>query len=345
MESKKTEISWESILKIGLMVVGLYVLFIVKDILIWFIFALVISILFNPFIDFIQRRKVPRIIAATFVYILFFGSVSLLMYLLVPIFVVEIRQFVQLFPYYFEKVSPSLRGLGFEAFQNFGIFLNNFQEVINSAGSNAFNGLILFFGGISSTLFVITVAFFLSVEEKAMEKFLMVIFPKRYEAYALALFEKSQKKVSGWFVARIIACIFVALVSYIAFALLNVSYPITLAFFVGIFNFVPYVGPLFSGIGLFLLIFPSEMLKGIFVLTAFFLIQMVEGSIISPILMKKIIGLSPALVLVSLALGGVLWGFLGAIMAVPLLGILFEFIKEFMEKKKEREFLKSAPNS
>jgi predicted PurR-regulated permease PerM len=70
---------------------------------------------------------------------------------------------------------------------------------------------------------------------------------------------------------------------------------------------------------------------------AFTLIQQIENSILTPILTKKFVGLSPALVLLSLAIGGKLWGLLGAILAVPLAGILFEFLKDFLNKKREKE--------
>jgi len=55
------------------------------------------------------------------------------------------------------------------------------------------------------------------------------------------------------------------------------------------------------------------------------------------LLMKRIIGLPPAMVLLGLVVGGKLWGFIGALLIVPLLGIIFEFITEFLEKRKEKE--------
>ncbi len=337
MENKKLDIAWEAILKVVLAVVAVYILFVIKDILIWFVFAVVLSILFNPSIAFLQKRKVPRILGGIFVYTGFFGLISLLIYMVVPMFVSEVQQFIQSFPYYFEKISPSLRGLGFDAFENFGNFLNAFKSVLDVISSNVFNGLIVIFGGIASMLFVITTAFFLSLEDRAIEKSISILFPKRYEAYALNLFERCEKRVTGWFMVRLISCVFVGVAAYVAFIAIKAGYPFTLALFCGVFNFIPYIGPFISGAGLFLVIFPTEPLKGIFAIVAFLIIQQIENGIISPILMKKIVGLPPALVLISLAIGGKLWGFLGALMVVPLLGIVFEFIKEFIEKKKQRE--------
>lgn len=337
MENNRFDIAWQAIVKIVITIICLYVLFVVKDILIWFLFAGILSILFNYPIDFLKKWKVPRMLSAVFVYVGFFGLISLLIYLIVPLFINETQQFIQSFPYYFEKISPSLRGLGFNAFQNFDSFLKSFEDLLDAMSGNVFSSIVMFFGGLSATLFVITTAFFLSLEEKAIEKTLILLFPKRYETYALALFERCEKRVTGWFLVRLISCVFIGVACYVAFLMLSVPYPFTLALFCGVFNFIPYIGPFISGAGLFLLVFPVEVLKGIFSLVAFSLIQQIENHIISPLLMKKIVGLPPALVLVSLALGGTLWGFLGALMAVPMLGIIFEFAKEFIEKKKQKE--------
>lgn len=334
---KLLDISWRTILKISIALIAFYILFSIKDILIWFIFALIISILFNPIVDFLQKRRIPRILGVIFIYFVFFGTFSILIYLIIPLFSSEIQQFIEFLPQYFERIFPPLRDLGFRAFKDAENFVEAFGNTLEMMAANIFNVLFVFFGGVFTTLFVVTTAFFLSLEEKIIEKTLMLLFPKKYEAYALSIWQRSQKKVVAWFGARIIACLFVGLASYITFLLFNVKYPFTLGLFAGVFNFVPYIGPAITAVILFLVIFPTEALKAIFVLIAFILIQQIEGGILSPVLMKKIMGFPPVLVLVALVIGGKLWGVLGAILVIPLAGILFEFTREFLQKRKERE--------
>lgn len=335
MDNEKIlDISWRTILKISVAVLIFYILFSIREILIWFVFALIISVLFNPAIDFLQRKKIPRSLSIVLIYVGVFGILSLLIYLVVPLFVSEIKTFLEVFPQYFEKISPLLRGLGFQAFENIESFLRILGDTLEKMAENIFNVLFTIFGGAFTTIFVVITAIFLSLEEKAVEKTLILLFPKKYEVQVLDVWARCQKKVAGWFGARILACIFVGVASYIVFLLFNIEYPFTLALFAGVFNFIPYVGPFLTGVILFFIIFPTEPLKGILVLIAFTLIQQIENSILSPILMKKFVGLPPALVLLSLVVGGHLWGLLGAILAIPLFGILFEFLKEFLEKRK-----------
>lgn len=336
-EEKILDISWKTILRISLAVVCFYALFFVKDILVWFLFAVIISVLFNPAIDFLQKKKIPRILGILLVYFSVFGFLTFLIYLTIPLFVDEIQQFLRAFPQFFERISPLLRGLGFEAFHSTQTLLESLGDALAAMTSNIFSALFAFFGGIFSALFIITMAIFLSLEEKMIDKLLILIFPKKYETAVLNIWTKCQKKVSGWFGARLLSCLFVGIASYLSFVLLKVGYPATLGFLAGALNFIPFIGPLLTGALLFLIVFPTGLLKGIFVIVIFTLIQQLENNILSPILMRKFVGLPPALVLIALVIGGKIWGVLGGILIIPLAGILFEFLKEFLQKRKSKD--------
>ena len=331
------DISWGTILKISIAALVFYVLYLTRQILTLFLFALIISILFNPAIEFLQKRRIPRVLAVIFLYLFTFGILGFLIYLMAPFLITEVYQFSQLFPQYFEKISPSLKGLGVEAFSDLESFMAVFGKTLENTTSNFFGALSSIFGGIFSTFLVITIALFLSLEEKAMERALSLFFPKKYETYALHLWSRCQRKVSGWFGVRILGCVFVGITTYIALLLFNVKYPFGLAIVAGVLEFVPIIGPLVAGAIAFLIVSLDSMTKALFVLLFFILIQQIEGNILTPVLSKKFIGLPPVLVLVALAIGGELLGILGAILTIPFFGILFEFLRDFLRKRKEEK--------
>jgi len=335
MSKQTLDISWSTIIKISIAATLLYVLYLIRSILIWFIFAIVLSILFNPSINFLRRFKIPRVLAVCFVYIAFFGIISLIVFSIVPLFVSEINQFSQILPQYFEKISPPLKELGFKAFSDLESFFSLIENTLNKIASNVFNVLSAFFGGLVATIFIIALAIYLSLDEQGVERAILLFFPKKYEAYTLSLWEKSQAKVNGWFLTRVLGCLFIGVISLVAFLIFNTGYPFSLAMIAGVLNFIPIVGPVLTGVLLFLVVAMDSFSKAVFVVITFILIQQVENNILTPILSKKFVGLSPILVLLSLAIGGILWGFLGAILAIPLAGILFEFLKDFLKKKKE----------
>lgn len=336
--NKFLDISWESILKIVFVFLLLYFLFSIKEILIFIIFALIISVLFNPPIDFLQKKKIPRVLAVSFVYVFIFGSLSFFIYLISLSFVPEVRQFTELFSQYFEKIAPPLKGLGIEAFESFEVFVASLESWLIGASSNILTALFSIFGGFFAALTIFFLAFFFSLEEKWVERLVRLIFPERQEEIALKIWKKSQQKISGWFLGRVLCSLFVGVLSFIVLKLFKIDYAFSLSLFAGITNIIPILGPLLAGIIITALVLLEDWLKAVFILIAFVLIQQIE-SILTPILTKKFMGLPSALVLISLIIGGKLWGILGAILAIPLAGIIFEFIKDFLEKRKKDEVL------
>ncbi|MBI4101739.1 MAG: AI-2E family transporter [Candidatus Nealsonbacteria bacterium] len=334
-EERTLDISWGTILKIAVAFLVFYLIFLVRDILILVIFALIISILFNPAIAFLQKRKVPRVMAASLVYILVFGFLGFFIYLIVPIFIFEIQQFSQFFPQYFEKLAPPLKDLGIAAFDNFEVFLASLGQWLLRASANVFSAISAVFGGIFSTLTIFTIAFFLSLEEKGLDRMVALLSPKRYEAYILDILHRSETKVSAWFGSRILACLFVGVATFLACKILSIKYAISFAFLAGVLNIIPFIGPLITALLVFLFTALDSLSRGIIIVIIFSLIQQLEGNILTPILSKRLVGLPPILVLIALMVGGKLWGILGGILAIPLAGVIFEFLRDFLKKKKE----------
>lgn len=132
---------------------------------------------------------------------------------------------------------------------------------------------------------------------------------------------------------RILACLFVGVSSFLVFYLFEINYAIIFAIVGGLLNFIPFAGPAIAGLLFFVITALDSITQAFFVLIAYMIIQAIEGSVITPSLSKKIMGVSPVLVLIALVVGGSLWGALGAFLAIPLLGIVFEFFKMFLEKK------------
>ncbi|MCH8048983.1 AI-2E family transporter [Patescibacteria group bacterium] len=336
-QSRVLDISWGTILKIAVAGLVIYILFLTKDIMIWVLFGLIISILFDPAIDFLQKRRIPRVLAVISVYSAVFGVLALTIWSIAPLFVNEIQRFSQLFPQYFETLSPILQGLGITAFSDVQTFFDALSFGVENIAGSIFSAFFVVFGGIFSTIFVLSISIFLSIEEKSIEKTIGLLFPKKYEEFALDLWIRSQRKVSGWFTSRMITSIFVGVATSLTLFLFNVQYPFSLGLLATILNFIPIIGPLVTGLLLFIVVALDSTLKAIFILLAFTLIQQIEGNILTPLLTKRFLGIPPALVLIALAVGMQLWGIMGAILAIPLAGIIFEFLRDFLRKRKEED--------
>lgn len=335
-QTKVFDISWETILKIAVAASFLYILYLLRDILIWVIFSLIISVLFNPAIDFL-RRFIPRALAAVLIYVAVFSIVGMSIYLVAPIFISEINQFSQSFPTYFEKISPALSGLGIEAFESLEKFTKTIEGQLSGVSSSVFSAIGAIFGGLFSTITILSIALFLSLEEQGLERVIKILTPKKYEAVVLSILERSERKVAGWFGSRILCSLFIGLLTFLTCYVLGIEYAVSFGLFAGIFNFIPIIGPVLSGAIIVVVVVASSWLKAVFFIAAFILIQQIEGNILNPVLTKKFIGLSPVIVLIALLVGGKLWGLMGAFLAIPMAGIFFEFLRDFLKKKKEEK--------
>src|SRR3989338_6103182 len=154
MENQRLDVSWETISKILLAGFCVYALFLVRDVVVWFFFALIISLLLEPAIKFLVRWRIPKVVAVIVVYLAIFGVLSLVIYLSAPIFIYEINQLAQNIPDYFVKVNPFLKEFGIEAGNNFQSFTGSLVTWLQDSSASIFKAASIFFGGISSTLVI-----------------------------------------------------------------------------------------------------------------------------------------------------------------------------------------------
>ncbi len=332
-------ITWGSIFKICVAVILMYILFVVKDIIVWFIFALMIAILFNFPIDYLEKKKVPRILSAVVLYLSIFALIALFIYESAPVLLSEFKDFALKFPDYLKKVSPIFQKLGFISFSAEN-FTSTIQNSLEQASGSILNALFSIFGGASASMMVIILAFFISVEGKFIHKILDAFSPEVKKDYIFYIWNNAKKKVSGWFITRIIGVIFVGGATFLALSILNVKYALLLAIMAGIFDFLPIAGPIIAGFFLTVIIALISPLQALFALTIFVVIQLLENNLVFPLLFKKFVGISPVIVLLALSIGGTLWGVTGAILAIPLTGVLFEVSRDYLSKmRKEKESL------
>ena len=327
------DISWKTIFKALIAGSTLYVIFLAREIAVAFFFAIIISLLVEPVISFLRRLRLPKVLSVILVYVLIFGIFGLTIYLITPILIFEISQLSKNIPDYFDKLNPILKSLGFGITQNFEDFTSNLVPVLQESSKNIIKSLYVFFGGIASTILIFTFAFYISLEEKGVEKILSLLAPKKYEEYIETIFQKAQFKVAGWFWARILACLFVGVASFIVFFIFDIKYTFILALTSGVLNFIPFVGPVITAALIILFVgVSSSWVTALYIVIAFYIIQVVENSLITPVLMNKFLDLPPILVLISILIGGTMFGILGIIFVVPVSGIIYEFVLSFSAK-------------
>jgi predicted PurR-regulated permease PerM len=124
----------------------------------------------------------------------------------------------------------------------------------------------------------------------------------------------------------------VGLGTYVGLFLIGVPFALPLALLAGILEIIPFLGPIFSAIPAILIGFGVSPLVGLGVAAVAFLVHQLEGYILVPKIMEKSVGVSPLVVLISLAIGAKLAGIMGVIVSVPLVITLEVLMKEYFIK-------------
>lgn len=340
MEEHYLDISWKAILKVAFTVALCYLLFLMHDILIWFLFALIISILLRSLIDFFYNRKVPYWLSVLLTYIVIFGSLGGVIYLVMPVMIGEIRQAIVALPLYFTQLQGPLQRIGlaipFSSLQEFSTYL------LQQAPQDIFQSLGRLFGGLASVGFVLTMAVFLSFEKKGLGEAIAFLSSRNYQSRILKAWKRSRQEVSHWFGMRIIGSVFIILTYFLTYQLFGIKAALVLALLAGILDFIPYFGPLVAiSMGGLLTGLQFSWPLAAVIVAILFAFQVIESHLLTPLLGKKLIGLPPYLILLAITIGGLLFNFAGSLLAIPVAAIIYRFVidfktGEYQEEKIER---------
>lgn len=333
MEQQTTiEISTSSILKLIFIIFGLIFIYFIRDIVLMVLAALIFAIALDRPIDLLQDRKVPRFLAAIFIYLVLFSVVGLLFYLVIPALAVQIKSFVLNYSLYLEGLGRLQSPPGFINLKD--LFSQLAEELTRSAETLA-GTLISVFGGLISFLTIIVVAVFLNIQENGVKKFIFYLTPVEHQPYVLSLFDKIQHKVGNWLWGKIICAAIIGLLTFAGLYLMGIKYAVLLGFLAALLNFIPFVGAIIAAIPAVLLALAESPILAISVVALYTVINgILEGLVLTPLLMKKAVDLNPALIILVLLVGARLAGVLGVILAIPSAAIVSVFVDDYIQKKR-----------
>ncbi|OGE87838.1 MAG: hypothetical protein A3J07_03960 [Candidatus Doudnabacteria bacterium RIFCSPLOWO2_02_FULL_49_13] len=324
-------VSTVTILKVVLVGLLIWFLWMIRDILLIFLIAIIVSSAIDPLADFLYKRRVPRALSVLFVYILFLGLIALVGFILVPPMISQfneiqnadvIQSFTTKIGVYRESLSHSTIGQGIN---------NSLKELANNFGGTLFATTKGVVTGMLSVVTILVISFYLTVEENGMKNFIRHLAPYKHQAYIARLVTKIQMKMGAWVLGQVILSAVVFGLVFIGLTVLKVKYALVLALAAGVLEIVPFIGPFISGtIACFFAFLQSPTLAA-GVLVMWVVAQQLESNIVVPIVMSKSVGLNPILVLLGILVGASLGGVLGALISVPVMGGISVFLSDVME--------------
>ena len=193
-------ISTASIVKAIVLVLFFVLLYLLQDVLIIFLFAIVIASAISPFANWLDQRGFPRLWGVLLLFLVILGLFALIASLVIPSLSTDIDQLITTLPTVFEKVSVSLENAqqGAPTYLDFVSEIQNILSGLSSylqQSSQSIVGLVVsIFGGVISFIAILVISFYLSVTKKGVESFLDSIVPEKYESYVINLWKRSERK-------------------------------------------------------------------------------------------------------------------------------------------------------
>lgn len=335
MERKTIEISWGSLWRIFLFAVFVVIFYLSTDIFFGLFLAIVISSGLDVFIDFLEKRGLPRVIATIFVFALTGLIIAVILYTVIPLILIDLINILNnLNKYGLNKfLGPIL------SFKSSSLieFINKISTSIFSGDSSPLSFLINIAGNAFLSVSIFIASFYLSLTKDGVERFIRAVFPLNYESIALRIYEKSRKRISKWFSAQILLSLSIFILVFLALWILGVRHAFFIALLAGLIEIVPYVGPIVAGGAAFVSAFTTSMSLAIYVLIIFVLIQQLENHLLVPLFMKKSIDLHPVIVILALLIGAKVGGALGILISVPFAVVIQEIFEERIVNVKKNQ--------
>ena len=329
-------ISTGTILRV-ILIGGLFALFwFLRDIILVVLTAIVLASAIEPGVQYFLKKKLPRLLAVVLIY--FFGAafLSTVFYFFIPAFLEDVSRLLQILPQYLNMGAGVSFGDGAISAAN---VLDLFKNNINSG--DTFRSATAFFGGFLSFVLVIVLSFYLSAQERGIENFFRLVSPIRDRTYVLDLWRRSQQKIGLWFQGQLLLGVLTGILTYLGLTILGVPNAILLAVIMAMFELIPVFGPVLAAVPGIAIAYTNGIIfadpgitAAFFVGIFYFIIQQFESHLIYPLVVRKVIGIPPVLVILALVIGGKLAGFLGVLLSVPITAVLMEFLNDVAKRKK-----------
>jgi len=336
------EINTGTILKVVLVILFFIFLYVLKDVLIIFLFALVIASAISPFANWLDEKGFPRLLGVLLLFLVVLALIIAILSLIIPYVSQDINQLTSTLPQLVTQVSTSLEKVqqGSPQYLDFLSEIQNilqgFSDYLQQSSQSIISLIISIFGGVMSAIAILIISFYLSVTKKGIENFLGSIVPEKYEDYAIDLWKRAELKVGLWLQGQLLLGLIMGLLVYVGLSFMNIKFALILGFLAAMLEIVPMVGPVLAAIPAIFLAFLQSPSLGLWVIVFYVVVQQLENHILVPVVLGKSVGLNPVVVIIALLVGQSLAGIPGMILSVPLATIIVEMMDDFAKHKDSR---------
>ncbi|MGN5375485.1 AI-2E family transporter [Sphingomonas hankookensis] len=288
--------------------------------------ATVIAVLFSAAANRIHRwTKLPRGLALGL-------SVVLLLGIVIGIFFGFGAQLVDQFDTIRDQIPPALQAIQ-RQLDSWGIgepardLLSQGGSDLTTIMSRAGTYVLSIGSGLSDAVLVLVGAIFLAADPELYRRGLVMLAPRSAEPVARQAVDDAAGGLRGWMKGEAVAIVVVALLTGTGLWMLGVPAAIGLGLIAGLLDIVPFVGPIIAGVPAVMLAFTQSPSTALWTIVLFLVVQQIQGNILQPIVQKHAVDVPPAVLLFSVIGMGLMFGFIGVLLAAPLTIVMFVLVQ------------------
>jgi len=312
------EIAPRSIAWILATVAGVWLIIQLRVVVLLLVVALVFAGTLNPLVEWMERRGLRRIYALLLLFLALFVITCLLIFLTVPPFLEQLAQIVRDAPGHRDELVTLLQQREFtaplaRAVQNAHLE-QTFARIESDLVSYSPRALI----GLGYAVTTLFLSFYILADGKRTQGVLYAIVPRHYHMRLARILQNLEVIVGGYMRGQLITCAAIGVFTFLLLVVLKVPNALSIALFAVVADVIPFIGGLLATAPAVLLALSRGLPVGLVVLVALFVYQEFENRVLVPKVYGHVLRLSSTVVVLALLAGGILYGVIGALLALPI---------------------------
>ena len=307
----------------------------------WVVIAGFFAVVLGPAVDIFERRlRLRRGLAATMVFLLGIAAVAGLMYAFIRPVVGQVQDFVDDLPGYVEDAQEGRGTIGrlVERYDLQDFVEENqdrLQEGLRNAGKPALDVARTVFNTILATITILVLTFLLLLRGPRMcQSTLNLIDDEHTRERVRLVATDAARAISGYMFGNLLISVIAGGFTYIFLRITGVPYPEVIALFVAFADLIPLVGATLGAIPTIGLSFLHSTPAGIAAVIFYVVYQQFENHVLQVTIMSRTVQVNPLTVLISVLAGVELFGFLGALLAIPAAGVIQVIVRNLWDERK-----------
>ena len=322
---------------IGVAIIGWLLIRIASSVqIIWLPLAFAAGLVFllNPIVNYLEARRVPRVVAV-FLSFLFFVTVVVAGFsLLVPAISEQSAAFASSLPETYDALLEWVEDIGQRFNLDIGVPLTEagirdwlsdpanqetIQQVIGNFGTFGGRLILGVAEGVAVVVLAPLMALYMLLDLKRTKEKAVELTPPRHREEAVFVASQVATAMGSFVRGQLLVAIIVGVASSIGLWLLDIPFWLIIGILSGILNLIPFAGPIVGGaLAALVALLDGSVAKAVLAILIFTAIQQTDNHVITPLVQRTRVQLSPLVIVLALIVGGSLAGLLGVLVAVPL---------------------------